>query len=93
MRLKGQSAYSAADFEKAVPVVKPVVLQSWAHALDDQFIKAGSRVDQLMEKYNLSFVAFSPLAQARLLDKYDPAKPRSLSPAIIAKTPEKNEPK
>jgi myo-inositol catabolism protein IolS len=75
VRLKGQSAYSASDFEKTVPVVKPVVLQSWAHALDDQFIKAGSRVDQLMEKYKLSFIAFSPLAQARLLDKYDPSKP------------------
>ena len=25
-----------------------------------------------MEKHNLSFVAFSPLAQARLLDKFDP---------------------
>src|ERR1700761_5933932 len=74
VRLKGQSSYSAEDFEKTVPVVKPVVLQSWAHALDDQFIKPGSRVDKLMEKFDLSFVAFSPLAQARLLDKYDPAK-------------------
>src|SRR5476651_1631400 len=70
VRLKGQSAYSAADFEKTVPVVKPVVLQSWAHALDDQFIKAGSPVSNLLEKHNMTFVAFSPLAQARLLDKY-----------------------
>ncbi|MGC4030764.1 MAG: aldo/keto reductase [Tepidisphaeraceae bacterium] len=30
VRVKGQSAYSAADFERAVPVVKPAVLQSWA---------------------------------------------------------------
>jgi aryl-alcohol dehydrogenase-like predicted oxidoreductase len=75
VRIKGQSAYSADDFERAVPVVKPEVLQSWAHALDDQFIREGSRLQALMEKHNLSFVAFSPLAQGRLLDKYDPANP------------------
>src|SRR5580700_10733621 len=72
VRLKGQSAYSEDDFEKAVPVVNPQVLQSWAHALDDRFIRPGSRVSKLMEKHGLSFVAFSPLAQALLLDKYDP---------------------
>jgi aryl-alcohol dehydrogenase-like predicted oxidoreductase len=80
VRLKGQSAYSADDFEKAVPVVKPAVLQSWAHALDDQFIRPGSRVHSLMEKHHLSFVAFSPLAQARLLDKFDPARPPAFEP-------------
>lgn len=80
VRLKGQSAYSADDFEKAVPVVKPAVLQSWAHALDDQFIRPGSRVRKLMEQHKLSFVAFSPLAQARLLDKFDPSKPPTFEP-------------
>ncbi|HEY3328462.1 MAG TPA: aldo/keto reductase [Capsulimonadaceae bacterium] len=80
VRLKGQSAYSVADFEKTVPVVKPVALQSWAHALDDQFIREGSGVQALMEKYHLSFVAFSPLAQARLLDKYNPANPPAFEP-------------
>ena len=63
-----------------MPVVKPAVLQSWAHALDDQFIRPGSRVQNLMEKYGMTFVAFSPLAQARLLDKYDPAKPPQFEP-------------
>jgi aryl-alcohol dehydrogenase-like predicted oxidoreductase len=80
VRIKGQSAYSGDDFEKTVPVVKPAVLQSWAHALDDQFVRPGSRVSNLMEKHGLSFVAFSPLAQARLLDKYDPAKPPQFEP-------------
>src|SRR5215208_5677712 len=80
VRLKGQSAYSADDFEKTVPVVKPAVLQSWAHALDDQFVRPGSRVSNLMEKHGLSFVAFSPLAQARLLDKYDPSNPPQFEP-------------
>ncbi len=80
VRIKGQSAYSAADFAQAVPVVKPQVLQSWAHALDDQFVRPGSPVSQLMEEYGMTFVAFSPLAQARLLDKYDPAKPPEFEP-------------
>jgi myo-inositol catabolism protein IolS len=80
VRIKGQSAYSADDFERVVPVVKPAVLQSWAHALDDQFVRPESRVAKLMEKHELSFVAFSPLAQARLLDKYDPAKPPQFEP-------------
>lgn len=75
VRLKGQSAYSVADFERAVPVVKPQVLQSWAHALDTQFITPGSRVANLLEKYNMSFVAFSPLCQGILLDKFDPENP------------------
>ncbi|HEY7089871.1 MAG TPA: aldo/keto reductase [Tepidisphaeraceae bacterium] len=80
VRIKGQSAYSADDFERVVPVVKPQVLQSWAHALDDQFIRPGSRVQKLMEKYGMTFVAFSPLAQARLLDKFDPSKPPQFEP-------------
>src|SRR4051812_46017893 len=80
VRIKGQSAYSAADFEKTVPVVKPAVLQSWAHALDDQFVRPGSPVQKLMEQYRMTFVAFSPLAQARLLDKFDPKHPPQFEP-------------
>jgi myo-inositol catabolism protein IolS len=75
VRIKGQSAYSVEDFERVVPVVKPQVLQSWAHAIDDQFVRPGSRVQKLMDQYNMTFVAFSPLAQGRLLDKYDTNRP------------------
>jgi myo-inositol catabolism protein IolS len=75
VRLKGQSAYSAEDFERVVPAVRPAVLQSWAHGLDDQFIRHGSRVNKLMEKHDLGFVAFSPLAQGLLLNKFDPKNP------------------
>ena len=75
VRVKGQSAYSVHDFEKTVPVVRPQVLQSWANALDDGFIQPGSPVSQLLAKHNMSFVAFSPLAQGLLLDKFDPNKP------------------
>jgi len=75
VRLKGQSAYSADDFLKAVPVVKPAVLQSWAHAMDPQFIRPGSPVARLMEEHGCTFVAFSPLRQGLLLDKFDPDHP------------------
>lgn len=75
VRVKGQSAYSAGDFERVTPRVRPAVLQSWAHALDDQFIREGSPVQALMGREGMTFVAFSPLAQARLLDKFDPEKP------------------
>ena len=78
--MKGQSAYSADDFERAVPIVKPQALQSWAHALDDQFVRPGSVVSQLMEEHGMTFVAFSPLAQARLLDKFDPKNPPQFEP-------------
>ena len=80
VRVKGQSAYSAGDFLRVTPRVRPAVFQSWAHALDDQFIKEGSPVSELMGREGISFVAFSPLAQARLLDKYDPSKPPSFEP-------------
>jgi myo-inositol catabolism protein IolS len=81
----GQSAYSEADFERAVPVVKPVVLQSWAHALSDQFIRPGGRLQKLMDAHNLSFVAFSPLEQGLLLGKYDPKNPPTFEPENLAK--------
>lgn len=80
VRVKGQSAYSANDFLRVTPRVRPQVFQSWAHALDDQFIRPGSPVSNLMEKEGITFVAFSPLAQARLLDKYDPANPPQFEP-------------
>ena len=48
--------------------------------LDDQFIRPGSRVQNLLEKYDMTFVAFSPLAQARLLDKFDPKNPPQFEP-------------
>jgi myo-inositol catabolism protein IolS len=75
VRLKGQSAYNAAHFVVSVPVLKPTVLQSWANALDPQFIKLGSPVANLMAAHKMSFVAFSPLKQGLLLDKFNPDKP------------------
>jgi aryl-alcohol dehydrogenase-like predicted oxidoreductase len=80
VRIKGQSAYSYEDFARVVPVVKPVVLQSWANAMDDQFVRPGSPLVALMEKFDLTFVAFSPLAQGVLLDKYSADKPPQFEP-------------
>lgn len=80
VRVKGLSAYSIDDFERLVPHVEPAVLQSWAHAIDDQFIRTGGRLQALMDARNLSFVAFSPLAQGRLLAKYDAKNPPSFDP-------------
>ena len=75
VRLKGQSAYSADDFERVVPKVQPAVLQFHANALHDGFIRPGSRVQKLMEKHNLAAVCFGPLGQGLLLDKFDPKSP------------------
>jgi myo-inositol catabolism protein IolS len=80
VRLKGQSAYSYQDFARAVPKVRPAALQSWAHALDDQFVRPGSPLVGLMAEYDCTFVAFSPLAQGRLLDKFDPNHPPQFEP-------------
>jgi aryl-alcohol dehydrogenase-like predicted oxidoreductase len=75
VRVKGQSAYSNDDFERAVPVVQPSVLQSWANITARPFIDPGSPVAKMLEEREMSFVAFSPLAQGRLLGKFDPENP------------------
>lgn len=75
IRIKGQSAYSDEDFVRAVPVVKPAVLQSWASSLRPNFIKPESVVGKLLAENEISFVAFSPLQQGILLDKFDPENP------------------
>ncbi len=80
VRFKGQSAYSEDDFERLIPKVEPHVLQTWANALSDEFIRSESRLQKLMEERGLSLVAFSPLAQGRLLDKFDPTKPPQFEP-------------
>jgi aryl-alcohol dehydrogenase-like predicted oxidoreductase len=75
IRVIGLSAYSTQDFLRLVPVIKPEVIQSWAHIMDDKFIAEKTLVRQLMEKEQISFIAFSPLNQGVLLDKYSAANP------------------
>jgi myo-inositol catabolism protein IolS len=75
VRAIGQSAYTDDDFERAVPVLRPHVLQNKANLRFSEFIRSGSRLQALMEKYGCSFVAFGPLDQGILLDKFEPEKP------------------
>jgi myo-inositol catabolism protein IolS len=75
IRAIGQSAYSNEDFERAVPVVRPDVLQNKANLRYDDFIRPGCRLQTLMNEYGCTFVAFGPLDQGILLDKFDPENP------------------
>ncbi len=75
IRLIGQSAYSNEDFLRLVPKVKPDVLQSSANALDDHYLADDQPVSNLMKDEELSFVAFSPLGQGLLLDKFSKDNP------------------
>lgn len=75
VRAVGQSAYTDEDFERAIPVLKPHVLQNKANLRYDPFIRPGSRVPALMAEHGCTFVAFGPLDQGILLDKFDPANP------------------
>lgn len=75
IRLLGLSAYSNDDFTRLVPTIQPDVLQSWAHIMDDHFIRAGEPVRKLLEEHHMSFVAFSPLNQGLLLNKFSAENP------------------
>ena len=75
VRAVGQSAYSEDDFERAVPVLKPDVLQNKANLRYDPFIAPASRTQKLMAQHGCTFVAFGPLDQGILLDKFDPSNP------------------
>ena len=86
VRIKGQSAYSDADFQRAVPIVKPTVLQSWANILRPNFIKSDSVVGRLLAANHMSFVAFSPMQQGILLDKFDPENPPQFEEGDVRKT-------
>lgn len=75
IRLVGQSAYSNEDFQKLIPKVKPDVLQSYANAMETIFIEDDSPTKKLMVEHQISFVAFRPVGQGLLLDKYHKDKP------------------
>jgi len=75
VRSIGQSAYSDDDFARAIPVLKPDVLQNKANMRFDDFIRPGCKLQKLMAEYGCTFVAFGPLDQGILLDKFDPENP------------------
>jgi myo-inositol catabolism protein IolS len=70
IRLIGQSAHKTSHFLKAVPALKPTIIQSWAHMMDTKFVVENGIVGQLLKKNRLSFIAFSPLNQGTLTGKY-----------------------
>jgi myo-inositol catabolism protein IolS len=80
IRVIGQSAYSHDDFVRLVPRVKPEVLQSAASALDDKFVREGSPTREIMDKNGITFIAFGPVAQGLLLNKYDKNNPPQFDP-------------
>ena len=75
VRAIGQSAYTVEDFERAVPVLRPNVLQNKANLRYDDFVRGDSPMRALMDEHDCSFVAFGPLDQGILLDKFDPDNP------------------
>jgi aryl-alcohol dehydrogenase-like predicted oxidoreductase len=80
IRMIGQSAYSHDDFVKLIPRVKPEVIQSFASAVDDRFVKEDTPTRKLLDKNNISFIAFGPLHQGLLLGKYDKNNPPKFEP-------------
>jgi len=75
IRFIGQSAYTVQDFQKLIPIVDPDLLQSRANIMDIRMIESSSPVAGLIEERDLGFVAFSPLAQGLLLDRFRPENP------------------
>lgn len=75
IRCIGLSAYTEKDFKRLVPIIRPSVVQSWAHIMDYHFIAENSSVMKLCSQHALSFIAFSPLNQGILLGKYKSTDP------------------
>lgn len=75
VRAIGQSGYNVAEFERCLDIVKPAVIQNKANLRYDDFIRDGSRMQELMAKHDCTYVAFGPLDQGILLDKFDPDNP------------------
>jgi len=75
VRLIGQSAYSHEDFQKLIPKVKPDVVQTFANTVERKFLDEGNPTRKLMEEKQISLVAFRPLYEGLLLDKYKKENP------------------
>jgi len=80
IRMIGQSAYLHEDFVKLIPKVKPEVIQSFASAVDDRFVREETPTRKLLDEYKISFIAFGPLHQGLLLGKYDKNNPPKFEP-------------
>jgi myo-inositol catabolism protein IolS len=88
VRAVGQSAYTDEDFARAIPVLKPDVLQNKANLRYDDFIRPGCALQKLMDEHGCSFVAFGPLDQGILLDKFDPHNPPEVRRGRLPQQPQ-----
>jgi aryl-alcohol dehydrogenase-like predicted oxidoreductase len=75
IRAVGQSAYSLEQFKRAVPVVKPEVLQLPYNALSSPFDKPEEDVFKWADERDLGIVMFGTYAKGLLLGKYDHKNP------------------
>jgi myo-inositol catabolism protein IolS len=75
LRALGLSGYSAADFLRLIPVIKPDCLQSWANIIHPEFIQENMEVAKLLKKEKISFVAFNPLSRGLLTGKFSSKNP------------------
>ena len=92
IRSIGLSAYSEKDFTRLVPRIKPDVVQTWAHIMDYHFIAPNSSLMKLCKKNAMSFIAFSPLNQGILLNKYRSSDPPTFPDGDHRKNSEKFRP-
>ena len=77
VRFIGQSGYEVDALCEMVEVLDPDVIQSRAHIMDTRMIESGSRLAKVMAERDIGFVAFSPMAQGLLLNKFRPENPPS----------------
>lgn len=93
LRAIGLSARSDAEFQRFVPKVKPAVLQSYASILNDHFVRENTPTWNLLKERRMSFVAFSPLEQGLLLNKYQYDKRPNFNEGDHRKHSERFDPK
>jgi len=75
IRALGLSGYSADDFLRLIPQINPDVLQSWANAMDTQFIDPEKPVAKMLKEKGITFVAFNALGRGLLLGKFSAKNP------------------
>jgi len=86
IRAIGLSGYSGDDFLRLLPVIEPDVLQSWANAMDTQFIGPDKPVAKMLKEENITFIGFNTLGRGLLLDKFSSKNPPSFDSGDIRST-------
>ncbi len=75
IRAVGFSSYTQKEFKRYIPIIKPDVVQCWAHLMDYHFVAKKSPLQQLCDEHGATIVGFQPLNQGLLLNKFDPDNP------------------